>query len=147
MVSPPPTGKRRAAAAAAWLAVTFCGLVGAVWAVGWALGGGSAPSLATLEQATRLTYPGGTDVIDADLAETAAPTPGSAAEATVAIPEAEFGAFIAGNDMAPPLLSGTTPAGHATGIIPAGCTSEVCYTATFIVTDDAVTVELRVRLL
>ncbi len=75
------------------------------------------------------------------------PTPGSRGEATVDIPADEFGSFIADNAMEAPLLSGTTPAGTATGIIPAGCTDQVCYSATIIVDDQTVTVELLVTLL
>ncbi|WP_100444343.1 hypothetical protein [Glycomyces xiaoerkulensis] len=147
MVSPPPTSGRRAAIAAVWLTATFAGLVGAVWAVGWALSGGSTPSLTTVAGATHLRYPDSTEVVEADLAELHTPTTGARAEVTVAVPTADFGAFIADNDMDAPLLSGTTPAGAATGIIPGGCTREVCYAATFIVDDDTVTVELHLTVL
>ncbi|GAB3658608.1 hypothetical protein [Glycomyces tarimensis] len=147
MVSPPPAAKRRALVAAVWLTVTFAGLIAAVWAVGWAVSGGPAPSLATVTEATHLAYPDGTDVVDADLADMHTPTPGSRGEATVAIPADAFGEFIADNGMAAPLVAGATPAGAATGIIPAGCTHQVCYAAAIIVDDDTVTVDLRVTLL
>jgi hypothetical protein len=65
----------------------------------------------------------------------------------VTIPTADFGAFIADNDMETPLLSGTTPSGAAVGIIPAGCGDQACYSATFLVDDDTVTVDLTVTLL
>lgn len=147
MVSPPPATPRRALIAAAWLAVVFCGLIAAVWAVGWALSGGKTPSLSSVTEATHLAYPEDTDVVEADLSEMHTPTPGSTGEATVAIPADQFGSFIDDNAMEAPLVSGATPAGTATGIIPAGCTEQVCYSATILVEDDTVTVDLRVTLL
>lgn len=147
MVSPPPATPRRALIAAVWLTLTFGGLIAAVWAVGWALSGSTPPSLTSVAEATHLTYPAGTEVVEADLTDTHTPTPGSRAEATLDIPAAEFGSFIADNGMDAPLISGTTPAGVATGIIPAGCTDQVCYAATILVEDDTVTVDLRVTLL
>ncbi|HEU5127245.1 MAG TPA: hypothetical protein VFU12_04585 [Glycomyces sp.] len=147
MVSPPAATPRRALIAAVWLTVAFAGLIAAVWAVGWAFSGTAAPSLDSVAEATHLAYPDSTDVVDADLAEMHTPTPGSRGEATVDIPAADFGAFIADNGMDAPLLSGATPAGAATGIIPAGCTDQVCYAATILVEDDTVTVDLRVTLL
>ncbi|WP_035699668.1 hypothetical protein, partial [Glycomyces tenuis] len=115
--------------------------------IGWALSGSAPPSLSTVAEATHLEYPSGTDVVEADLSQMHTPTPGSRGEATVDIPADEFGSFIADNAMEAPLLSGTTPAGTATGIIPAGCTDQVCYSATIIVDDQTVTVELLVTLL
>ena len=147
MVSSPPAGARRALIAAIWLLCAFAGLVGAVWAIGWALEGSKPPSLETVTEATRLHYPDSADIVEADLSEMHTPTPGSRGEVSVAVPTADFGDFIGGNDMAAPLLAGTTPAGAATGIIPAGCTDEVCYSATFVVDDGTVTVDLAVTLL
>lgn len=147
MVSPPPVGARRALIAATWLAVAFAGLIASVWAIAWALEGTDPPSLDTVAEATHLEYPASTEVVEADLTGMHTPTPGARGEASVQIPAADFGAFISGNDMEAPLLSGTTPAGAATGIIPAGCTIEVCYSATIIVDDDTVTVDLAVTLL
>ncbi|MCH7231508.1 hypothetical protein L0U85_11695 [Glycomyces sp. L485] len=147
MTTPPEATGRRAITAAVWLAVALTGLITAAWAVGWALSGGSPPSLATVAEATHLHYPDSTDVLDADLAELHTPTPGSRGEATVEVPAGDFGDFIAGNDMDAPLVSGTTPTGAATGIIPSGCTTEICYSATLIVDDDAVTVDLRITLI
>lgn len=147
MVSPPPATGRRALIAAAWLTVTFGGLIAAVWAVGWALEGTAAPSLSTVAEATRLDYPEGADVIEADLSEMHTPTSGSRGETTVTIPAADFGAFLAANGMDAPLLTGSTPAGTATGIIPAGCTDQVCYSGTIVVDDATVTVDLTVTLL
>ncbi len=147
MVSPPPATPRRALIAAIWLALALGGLITAVWAVGRALSGTPAPSLSSVAEATHLSYPADTDVVEADLTEMHTPTPGSRGEATVDIPAADFGAFIADNGMDAPLISGTTPAGVATGIIPAGCTDQVCYAATILVEEDTVTVDLRVTLL
>ncbi|RRR98326.1 hypothetical protein [Glycomyces terrestris] len=147
MVSPPtPTG-RRALAAAAWLAVVLAGLLGAVWAVAWALEGGPAPSPAAVEEAVHLDLPEGTDVIDADLTQAQPPAPGGRAEATVSVPADAFGEFIDANGMDAPLIAGATPAGTASGVIPAGCTDEVCYSATIVVTGDRVEVTLTVTLL
>lgn len=147
MVSPPTPTVRRAWIAAAWLAVTLAGLIGAVWAVGWALETGPAPSVATVEAATRLTYPEGTRVVEADLSEMQTPTPGDRAEVTVAIPADAFGDFLDANGMDAPLLAGTTPAGDVSGIIPAGCGTDACWAATIIVGDDEVTVTLHVTLI
>jgi len=147
MVSPPTPTVRRALIAAAWLAAVFAGLIGAVWAVAWALEGGAQPSTASVAQATHLAFPDGTVVVDADLAGLESPTPGDRAEVTVDLPADAFGDFIDANAMEAPLLAGTTPAGNASGIIPAGCTDEVCYAATIVVTDDTVTVRLDITLL
>ena len=134
MVSPPPATPRRALIAAIWLALALGGLITAVWAVGRALSATPAPTLSS-------------DVVEADLTEMHTPTPGPRGVATVDSPAADFGAFIADNGMDAPLISGTTPAGVATGIIPAGCTDQVCYAATILVEEDTVTVDLRVTLL
>lgn len=147
MVSPPPATGRRALIAATWLTLTFAGLITAVWAVGWALSGTDAPSLTTVAEATRLDYPEGTDVVDADLTEMHTPTPGARAKATLDMAADAFGAFITDNDMEAPLLTGTSPAGTATGIIPAGCNEEICYSATLVIDEDTVTVNLTVTLL
>lgn len=147
MVSPPPIGRRRAVIAAIWLLCAFTGLIGAVWAVGWALQGSAAPSLDTVAAATHLHYPDSTEVVEADLSEMHTPTAGSRGEVSVAVPADDFGDFISGNDMDAPLPSGTTPAGNPAGIIPAGCTLEVCYAAVFIVEGDTVTVDLDITLL
>lgn len=147
MVSPPPPTGRRAAVAAVWLATTLAGLIGAAWAVGWALDGGAQPSPEDVAQAVHLEFPEGTEVLDADLTQAQPPTPGSRAEATVEVPAAAFGDFLEANGMEPPLLAGITPAGTASGIIPAGCTDEVCYSADIVVTDEDVTVTVRVTLL
>lgn len=147
MVSPPtPTG-RRAMVAAVWLTATLAGLLGAVGAVGWALNGGPQPSAASVGQATHLSFPDGTDVLDAGLAQLESPTPGDRAEVTVDIPADAFAEFLDANTMDAPLLAGTTPAGTASGIIPAACTDEVCYSATIVISDDTVTVSLTVTLL
>jgi hypothetical protein len=147
MASPPPPSKRRALIAAIWLTAAFCGLIAAVWAVGRALSGTAPPDLTTVAEATHLEYPEGTEVVEADLSQMHTPAPGSRGEATLDIPADEFGSFIADNAMDAPLLSGTTPAGAATGIIPAGCTDQVCYSGTLIIEDETVTVELLVTLL
>lgn len=147
MVSPPAPTVRRALSAAAWLLVVLAGLIAAVWGVAWALEGGPQPSADAVEEAVHLDLPEGTEVVDADLSQAQPPMPGDRAEATVRIESDEFGAFIADNGMDAPLLAGVTPAGTASGVIPAGCTDEVCYSATIVVTDDAVEVDLTVTLL
>ena len=147
MVQPPPATPRRAFIAAAWLLLTLAGLITAVWFVGWALSGGDEPSLDTVEEATHLHYPDGTDVVDADLSEMHVPRPGARADVTVDIPADAFGDFIADNDMTAPLLSGTAPAGQATGVLPPGCTDDVCYAGSILVSGDTVTAQLRVTLL
>ncbi|MFB9662663.1 hypothetical protein ACFQS3_22895 [Glycomyces mayteni] len=147
MVSPPAPTVRRALHAAVWLLVVLAGLIAAVWGVAWALEGGPQPSADAVEQAVHLDLPEGTEVVDADLSQAQPPMPGDRAEATVRIAPESFGAFIADNGMDAPLLAGVTPAGTASGIIPAGCTEEVCYSATIVVTDDAVEVALTVTLL
>ncbi len=147
MVSPPTPTVRRALYASGWLLVVLAGLLAAVWGVAWALEGGPQPSADAVEQAVHLDLPEGTDVIDADLSQTQSPTPGDRAEATVSVPSDVFGEFIDANGMDAPLLAGLTPAGTASGVIPAGCTDEVCYSATIVVTEDAVEVNLTVTLL
>ncbi|MFC3494801.1 hypothetical protein [Glycomyces rhizosphaerae] len=147
-MKPPPTPTvRRAIIAAVWLTVVFGGLLAAVWGVAWALKGGPQPSVETVAQATHLAFPEGTDVVESDLSAMQSPTPGARAEVTVDIPSDEFDDFIADNAMEAPLLAGTTPSGSATGIIPAACNDEVCYSATIVVEKDAVTVNLDVTLL
>lgn len=147
MVSPPtPTG-RRALAAAAWLTAALAGLIGAVWAIGWALQGGPEPSADSVGQAVHLAFPDGTDVIASDLTAMTTPAPGDRAEVTVAIPADGFAEFLDANAMAAPLLTGTTPAGTASGIIPADCTDKVCYAATIVIDDDEITVRLDITLL
>jgi hypothetical protein len=147
MVSPPtPTG-RRALFALVWLAAAFAGLITAVWAIGWAVQGGPQPSAASVGQAVHLEFPAGTDVVDADLAQMSSPNPGDRAEVTVDIPADDFGAFLDANAMAPPLVAGVSPAGTATGTIPASCTAEVCYAASLVIGEDTVTVDLTVTLL
>ncbi|GAA2308455.1 hypothetical protein GCM10009853_077360 [Glycomyces scopariae] len=146
-MAPPAPTVRRALAAAAWLLVVLAGLLAAVWGVAWALEGGPQPSADAVEEAVHLTLPDGTDVIDADLSQAQPPMPGDRAEATIAVPAEAFGEFIDGNGMDAPLLAGVTPAGTASGVIPAGCTDEVCYAATIIVTEDAVEVRLTVTLI
>ncbi|WP_205326459.1 hypothetical protein [Glycomyces sp. YM15] len=143
---PQPT-VRRALIAAVWLACVFGGLIAAVWAVGWALEGGPQPGVDTVEGATHLSFPAGTEVTDADLTQMESPTPGDRAEVTVEIPADAFDDFLADNAMATPLLAGMTPNGTATGTIPAGCTDEICYAASIIVDDDRVTVQLKVTLI
>jgi hypothetical protein len=130
--------------AAIWLTVTLAGLIAAVGAIGWALQGGPQPSADSVGQATVLAFPDGTD---ADLSELETPLPGDRAEATVDIPADAFGDFLDANAMDPPLLTGTTPAGTASGIIPATCTTDVCYAATIVITEDTVTVRLTATLL
>lgn len=147
MKPPPPPTVRRALIAAVWLAVVFGGLLAAVWGVAWALEGGPQPSTDTVAQATHLSFPDGTDVVESDLSAMQSPTPGDRAEATVDIPSDAFDDFIADNAMEAPLLAGTTPSGSATGIIPAACTDEICYSANIIVQEDTVTVELDVTLI
>ncbi|WP_030155997.1 hypothetical protein [Glycomyces sp. NRRL B-16210] len=147
MVSPPTPSVRRAWIALAWLAATLAGLLAAVWAVAWALEGGPVPSTATVAEATHMAFPEGTEVVEADLAQMQSPTPGSRAEVTVDIPSEAFGDFLDANAMEAPLLAGTTPAGWASGIIPAGCGHESCWAATIIVKDEAVTVTLHVTLI
>ncbi|GAA1690790.1 hypothetical protein GCM10009830_43130 [Glycomyces endophyticus] len=147
MVSPPTPTARRALAAAAWLLVVLAGLIAAVWGVAWAIEGGPQPTADAVEQAVHIDLPEGTDVIDADLTQTQPPTPGDRAEATLRVPADAFGEFIDANGMDAPLVAGVTPAGTASGVIPAGCTDEVCYSATIVVTDDAVEVTLTVTLL
>ncbi|MQM23999.1 hypothetical protein [Glycomyces albidus] len=147
MVSPPTPTVRRALFASVWLAVVLAGLLSAVWAVAWALEGGPQPSADAVEQAVHLDLPEGTDVLDADLSQTQSPTPGDRAEAKVSVPADAFGEFLDANGMDAPLLAGVTPAGTASGVIPAGCTDEVCYSATIVVTDEAVEVNLTVTLL
>ena len=147
MVSPPAPTVRRALFAAVWLAVVLAGLLAAVWGVGWALQGGSQPGLGTVAEATHLDFPDGTDVVDADLSQVELPNPGDRAEVTVDIPSEAFGDFLDANGMETPLIAGTTPAGTAAGVIPAGCGPESCWAATIVVTDDAVTVDLAVTLL
>lgn len=147
-MKPPPTPTvRRAIIAAVWLAAVFGGLLAAVWGIGWALKGGPQPSVETVAQATHLDFPDGTEVVESDLSAMQSPTPGARAKATVDIPSDEFDDFIADNAMEAPLLAGTTPSGSATGIIPAACNDEVCYSATIVVEKDAVTVNLEVTLL
>jgi hypothetical protein len=147
MVSPPtPTG-RRALFALVWLAAALAGLIGAVWAVGWAVQGGPQPSAASVGQAVHLEFPDGTDVVDADLAQMSSPNPGDRAEVTVDIPADDFAAFLDANAMATPLVAGLSPAGTATGTIPAGCTADVCYAASLVIDEDTVTVDLTVTLL
>jgi hypothetical protein len=147
MVSPPTPTVRRALAAAAWLTVTFAGLIAAVWAVGWAIDGGTQPSAASVGEAVHLDFPGGTEILDADLTEVQTPAPGARAEVTADIPADAFADFLDANAMDAPLPTGTTPAGTTSGIIPAGCTPEVCYGATIVIADDHVTVRLTVTLL
>ncbi|GAB4003288.1 hypothetical protein GCM10029992_44360 [Glycomyces albus] len=65
---------------------------------------------------------------------------------TVAVPVDDFGDFIDGNGMEAPLPSGTTPAGDAHGVIPAGCTEAVCYSGAFVVEGETVTVDLALTL-
>jgi hypothetical protein len=147
MVSPPtPTG-RRALIALVWLAAALAGLIGAVWAVGWAVQGGPQPSAASVGQAVHLEFPDGTDVVDADLAQMSSPNPGDRADVTVEIPADDFAAFLDANAMATPLVAGLSPAGTATGTIPAGCTADVCYAASLVIDEDTVTVDLTVTLL
>jgi hypothetical protein len=147
MVPPPAPTVRRALVAAVWLAVVLAGLLAAVWGVAWALRGGPQPGLGTVAAATHLDFPDGTDVVDADLSQMETPAPGDRAEVTVDIPSEAFDDFLEANAMDAPLLAGTTPAGAASGIIPAGCGPEACWAATIVVTDDAVTVDLAVTLL
>ncbi|WP_112136259.1 hypothetical protein [Glycomyces dulcitolivorans] len=147
MVSPPIPTVRRGLFAAAWLLVVLAGLIGAVWGVAWALEGGPQPSANAVEQAVHIELPEGTEVLDADLTQAQPPTPGDRAEATVSVPAESFGEFIDANGMDAPLVAGVTPAGTASGVIPAGCTDEVCYSATIVVTDEAVEVNLTVTLL
>jgi hypothetical protein len=147
MKPPPQPTVRRAIIAAVWLACVFGGLLAAVWGIAWALEGGPQPSIATVAQATHLSYPEGTDVADADLTQMESPTPGDRAEVTVEIPSEDFDDFIADNAMEAPLVAGISPSGTATGTIPAGCTAEICYAANIVVEDDAVTVELKVTLI
>jgi hypothetical protein len=147
MVSPPIPTVRRGLFAAAWLLVVLAGLIGAVWGVAWALEGGPQPSANAVEQAVHIELPEGTRVLDADLTQAQPPTPGDRAEATVSVPAEAFGEFIDANGMDAPLVAGVTPAGTASGVIPAGCTDEVCYSATIVVTDEAVEVNLTVTLL
>jgi len=147
-MKPPPTPTvRRALIAAVWLTVVFGGMIAAVWAVGWSLEGGPQPSAESVAQATHVSFPEGTDVLESDLTQMQTPTPGDRAEITVDIPSKAFDDFIADNAMEAPLLAGTTPNGSASGIIPAGCNAEVCYSATIVVNDDAVNVQLTVTLL
>ena len=147
MVSPPAPTVRRALIAAVWLAVVLAGLLAAVWGVAWALKGGPQPGLDTVAEATHLTFPEGTEVVDSDLSQMQSPTPGSRAEITVDIPSADFSDFLDANAMETPLLAGTTPAGTASGIIPAGCGPESCWSASIIVTDDTITVDLQITLI
>ncbi|MCC3763276.1 hypothetical protein K3N28_09350 [Glycomyces sp. TRM65418] len=147
MVSPPtPTG-RRALVAAAWLTTVLAGLIGAVGAVAWALEGGPQPSAASVSEATRLDLPEGTAVLEADLAQMQSPNPGDRAEITLDVPADAFDDFLTANAMDTPLLAGTTPAGTASGVIPAGCTAEACYAASIVIDEDTVTVRLTVTLL
>jgi hypothetical protein len=147
-MKPPPTPTvRRAIIAAVWLLAVFGGLIAAVWGVGWALEGGPQPSPETVAQATHLDLPEGTEVVESDLSAMQSPTPGDQAKATLDIPSDEFDDFIADNAMEAPLLAGMTPSGSATGVIPAACNAEVCYTASIVVEQDAVTVDLEVTLL
>lgn len=147
MVSPPASTRRRALIVVACLALVLAGILAAVWGAVRALGGGPPPGLGTVAEATRLDFPDGTVVVDADLSQMQSPTPGDHAEVTVDIPSAAFDDFLAANGMEAPLLAGTTPTGDASGIIPAACGPEACWAATFVVTDDAVTVDLAVTLL
>jgi hypothetical protein len=147
-MKPPPTPTvRRALIAAVWLLVVFGGMIAAVWGVGWSLEGGPQPSAGSVGQATHLSFPDGTDVLESDLTQMESPTPGDRAEVTVDIPSKAFDDFIADNNMEAPLLAGTTPNGSASGIIPAGCNDDVCYSATIVVNDDAVNVHLTVTLI
>jgi len=147
MKPPPQPTVRRAMIAAAWLVCVFAGLLAAVWGVAWALEGGPQPSIATVAQATHLSYPEGTEVAEADLTQMDSPTPGDRAEVTVEIPSADFDDFLADNAMGAPLVAGVSPGGTATGTIPASCTAEICYAANIVVESDAVTVELTVTLI
>ncbi|MEU5871338.1 hypothetical protein AB0A73_07200 [Glycomyces sp. NPDC047369] len=146
MVSPPAPTVRRALHGTAWLLVVLAGAVTAVWGLTWALEGGPQPSADAVAEAVHLDLPEGTEVVDADLSQ-APPIPGDRTEATVRIDADDFGAFLDDNGMDAPLLAGVTPAGTASGVIPAGCTAEVCYSATIVVADDAVEVTLTVTLL
>jgi len=147
MVSPPAPTVRRALIAAVWLTVVLAGLIGAVWAVGWALEGGPQPSISTVEEATHLDFPGAATVLESDLSQMQSPTPGARAELTVDIPADDFDDFLSANDMDAPLIAGTTPAGTASGIIPADCGPESCWAATIVVKDASVTVTLNVTLI
>lgn len=147
MVSPPTPTVRRALVAAVWLIATFAGLIAAVWAIGWALDGGTQPSTASVSQAVHLDFPDGTEILDADLTEVQTPAPGARAEVTADIPADAFADFLDANGMDAPLPTGTTPAGTVSAIIPAGCTPEVCYGATVVIAEDHVTVRLTVTLL
>jgi hypothetical protein len=147
MKPPPQPTVRRALIAAVWLACVAAGLLAAVWAVGWAVEGGPQPSIATIESATRLEFPDGTEVTESDLTQMESPNPGDRAEVTVEIPSDAFDDFIADNAMEAPLLAGTTPSGTTTGTLPAACNDEICYAANIIVDDDAVTVQLDVTLI
>jgi hypothetical protein len=147
MVSPPTPTVRRALVAAVWLTVTFAGLIAGVWAIGWAIDGGTRPSAASVSEAVHLDFPDGTEIVDADLTEVQTPAPGARAEVTADIPADAFAGFLDANAMDAPLPTGVTPAGTTSGIIPAGCTSEVCYSATIVITEDTVTVRLTVTLL
>lgn len=147
MISPPAPTVRRALVGFAFLAVVLAGVLTAVWGFTWALGAGPQPSTAAVEQAVHLDFPEGTEVLDADLSQTDPPLPGARGDATVRIPSDAFGEFLDANGMDAPLIDGLTPAGTASGTIPAGCTDEVCYSATILVDDDAVDVRVTVTLL
>ncbi|THV33423.1 hypothetical protein [Glycomyces buryatensis] len=147
MVLPAPVARRRALWAALCLLATFAGLIGAVAALAWALEDDNTPDLQTITEATHLTYPDSTDVVEADIAALHAPAPGASAEVTVDIPADDFGTFIADNGMDPPLVSGTTPAGTASGLLASDCTDEVCYSGTVILDEETVTVRLRITLI
>jgi hypothetical protein len=147
MKPPPQPTVRRAVIAAVWLVAVFGGLLAAVWGVAWALEGGPKPSIDTVAQATHLSFPEDTRVAEADLTQMESPTPGDRAEVTVEIPSDEFDDFLADNAMEAPLVAGVSPGGTATGVIPAGCTAEICYAANIVVESDAVTVELTVTLI
>jgi hypothetical protein len=147
MRTPPTPTLRRALVGSAWLVAVLAGVLAAMWGFTWALEGGPQPSADAVEQAVHLEFPEGTDVLDADLSQTDPPVPGARAEATIRVPLDVFGEFLDANGMDAPLIDGLTPAGTARGVIPAGCTDEVCYSATILVTEDAVDVTVTVTLL
>ncbi|MEU6859999.1 hypothetical protein AB0B28_14140 [Glycomyces sp. NPDC046736] len=147
MASPPAPTVRRALIGAACLLAVAAGLLGAVWAIGWALQGGPQPSVETVASATRLDLPQGTDIVDADLTQMETPTPGDRAEVTLDLPAEAFADFIADNGFDAPLVAGTTPTGYASGIIPAGCDSDICWSGTLVVAEDTITVRLQITLL
>lgn len=138
--------RRRKAAFAIGLVCAAAALAAAAWAAAAAVRGASTPSLVSVAALTDLHYPASTEVTEADLTELHTPASGSVGEVTVTVPAEDFADFIDGNDMAAPLPSGAAPNGEAIGIIPSGCGERSCYSASFLVEDGTVTIDLTVTL-